>query len=112
MIASPEAVRAAVGAVRDPEIRRPIAELDMLDSIEVRDGVAEVALSLTVVGCPASDRIEREVREAAASVDGVREVTVRLGVMTPRAACGALRTAPRRADEPVRSRTPSPGSSR
>ena len=83
MTASADAVRAAVGAVRDPEIRRPISELDMLDSIEVHDDVAEVALSLTVVGCPASDRIEREVREAAASVDGVREVTVRLGVMTP-----------------------------
>jgi ATP-binding protein involved in chromosome partitioning len=81
--ASSEAVRAAVGAVRDPEIRRPIAELDMLDSVDVRDGVAEVALSLTVVGCPASARIEREVREAAASVDGVQEVTVRLGVMAP-----------------------------
>lgn len=76
-------VRAAVGAVRDPEIRRPIAELDMLDSVEVAGGVAEVALSLTVVGCPAADRIEREVRAAAAAVDGVREVVVRLGVMAP-----------------------------
>lgn len=83
MSASAEAVRAAVGAVRDPEIRRPIAELDMLDSVEVHDGIALVALSLTVVGCPASDRIEREVREAAAAVAGVREAEVRLGVMTP-----------------------------
>ncbi|MBW4042178.1 MAG: Mrp/NBP35 family ATP-binding protein [Acidobacteria bacterium] len=83
MTASPDEVRTAVGAVRDPEIRRPIAELDMLDSVEVVDGVADVALSLTVVGCPAADRIEREVRAAAASVQGVRGVTVRLGVMAP-----------------------------
>ncbi|MGN6446033.1 Mrp/NBP35 family ATP-binding protein [Amnibacterium sp.] len=78
-----DAVRAAVGAVRDPEIRRPIAELDMLDDVAVQDGVADVALSLTVVGCPAADRIEREVRAAAAGVPGIREARVRLGVMTP-----------------------------
>jgi ATP-binding protein involved in chromosome partitioning len=78
-----ELVRTAVGAVRDPEIRRPLAELDMLDSVEVVDGVADVRLSLTVVGCPAADRIELDVRTAAASVEGVREVTVRLGVMAP-----------------------------
>ncbi|GAA2748895.1 Mrp/NBP35 family ATP-binding protein [Amnibacterium kyonggiense] len=80
---SAEAVRAAVGAVRDPEIRRPLSELDMLDSVEVADGVARVALSLTVVGCPAADRIERDVRDAAARVEGVRTVEVELGVMAP-----------------------------
>jgi ATP-binding protein involved in chromosome partitioning len=76
-------VLAAVGAVRDPEIRRPLAELDMLDDVVVVDGAATVALSLTVVGCPAADRIEREVREAAAGVPGVAAVDVRLGVMAP-----------------------------
>jgi len=81
--ASSEAVLAAVGAVRDPEIRRPLSELDMLDSVEVVDGVADVRLSLTVVGCPAADRIEREVRTAAEGVAGVREVRVSLGVMAP-----------------------------
>ncbi|RIX30945.1 Mrp/NBP35 family ATP-binding protein [Amnibacterium setariae] len=83
MTASSEAVLAAVGAVRDPEIRRPIAELDMLDSVELLDGVADVRLSLTVVGCPAADRIEQDVRRAAEGVEGVREVAVHLGVMAP-----------------------------
>ena len=83
MTASTEAVLAAVGAVRDPEIRRPLSELDMLDSVKVADGLADVRLSLTVVGCPAADRIEREVRAAAAGVAGVQEVRVSLGVMAP-----------------------------
>jgi ATP-binding protein involved in chromosome partitioning len=81
--ATAEAVLAAVGAVRDPEIRRPLSELDMLDSVEVAGGLADVRLSLTVVGCPAADRIEREVRAAAESVAGVQEVRVSLGVMAP-----------------------------
>ncbi|MGC0370446.1 Mrp/NBP35 family ATP-binding protein [Microbacterium sp. SLBN-111] len=76
-------VRAAVAAVTDPELRRPLGELDMLRDVTVRDGVAEVGIALTIVGCPAADRIERDVRAAAASVDGVSGVEVAVGVMSP-----------------------------
>jgi len=80
---SPDAVRAAVGRVADPEIRRPIAELDMVGEVSVVDGLARVGVKLTVVGCPAADAIERDVREAAASVAGVTAVEVDVTVMTP-----------------------------
>lgn len=76
-------VRDAVAAVTDPELRRPLGELDMLRGIDVRGGVAEVGIALTIVGCPAADRIERDVRDAAASVSGIDEVDVRVGVMSP-----------------------------
>ncbi|WP_298871956.1 Mrp/NBP35 family ATP-binding protein [uncultured Microbacterium sp.] len=76
-------VRDAVAGVTDPELRRPLGELDMLREIAVRDGVAEVGIALTIVGCPAADRIERDVREAAASVAGIDAVDVRVGVMSP-----------------------------
>ncbi len=76
-------VRDAVAGVTDPELRRPLGELDMLRDIAVRDGVAEVGIALTIVGCPAADRIERDVRDAAASVAGVDAVDVRVGVMSP-----------------------------
>ncbi|MDH2445327.1 P-loop NTPase [Amnibacterium sp. CER49] len=76
-------VREAVGRVQDPEIRRPIAELDMVDGVVVEGRTARIAVSLTVVGCPAADRIEREVRAAALAVPGVDEVALRLGVMDP-----------------------------
>lgn len=76
-------VRSAVAAVTDPELRRPLGELDMVREIAVREGVAEVGIALTIVGCPAADRIERDVRAAAASVDGVSRVEVAVGVMSP-----------------------------
>lgn len=76
-------VRAAVAAVTDPELRRPLGELDMLRDISVVEGVAEVGIALTIVGCPAADRIERDVRAAAASVEGVSGVDVTVGVMSP-----------------------------
>lgn len=76
-------VRRAVGAVTDPELRQPIADLDMVRAVRVEGTAAHVAIALTIVGCPAADRIEREVREAAASVPGIESVEVEVGVMTP-----------------------------
>lgn len=76
-------VRRAVGAVTDPELRRPLGDLDMLRDITVTEGVAHVGIALTIVGCPASERISSDVRAAAASVNGVTDVTLEVGVMSP-----------------------------
>jgi len=81
--ASADLVRAALSRVQDPEIRRPITELDMVRDITVTDAVARVELKLTIVGCPAADRIERDVREAVLAVPGVDAIDLDLGVMTP-----------------------------
>jgi len=78
-----ESVRRAVAAVTDPELRRPLGELDMVREITVSGASAEVGIALTIVGCPAADRIERDVRDAAASVAGIDAVDVRVGVMSP-----------------------------
>ncbi|MCC2034203.1 Mrp/NBP35 family ATP-binding protein [Microbacterium allomyrinae] len=78
-----EGVRRAVGAVTDPELRRPIGELDMVREISVVGEVAHVAIALTIVGCPAAQRIASDVRAAAASVSGIAEVALEVGVMSP-----------------------------
>lgn len=83
MTSPTDAVVAAVGAVVDPELRRPIAELGMLRDISVDGGTAHVGIALTIVGCPAAERISREVTDAAASVPGVADVELTVGVMTP-----------------------------
>jgi ATP-binding protein involved in chromosome partitioning len=80
--AHPE-VWAALATVNDPEIRRPITELGMVDSVEVSDaGVVAVRVLLTVAGCPLKDTITREVTAAVGKVPGVRSVELSLGVMT------------------------------
>jgi len=75
-------VRSALASVIDPEIRRPITELGMVGDIAVSDSLAAIDLKLTIVGCPAADTIERDVRAAAASIEGVAAVDVRVSVMT------------------------------
>jgi ATP-binding protein involved in chromosome partitioning len=77
-----QAVRARVDAVTDPELRRPLGDLGMVRDVRVADGVAHVEIALTIVGCPAADRIERDVRAAAAD-PRVRDVRLEVGVMTP-----------------------------
>lgn len=76
-------VHAALATVIDPEIRRPITELDMVGAVTVApDGAASVNLKLTIVGCPAADTIERDVRFAVASVTGVSSVAVLVTIMS------------------------------
>ncbi|AAT88800.1 sodium:proton antiporter [Leifsonia xyli subsp. xyli] len=79
-----EEIRRALGGVLDPEIRKPMTELDMIGGVEVApDGHATVEVKLTIAGCPAADAIERDVRAATANVPGVTGVTVDISVMTP-----------------------------
>jgi ATP-binding protein involved in chromosome partitioning len=79
-----QAVHAALAGVIDPEIRKPITELDMVGGVTAADdGRVRVDIRLTIVGCPASDRIERDVRVAAESVAGTGNADVALSVMTP-----------------------------
>lgn len=83
------AVREALTAVIDPEIRRPITELGMVRSVVVRpldgdrDGAhAVVGIDLTTAGCPLKNVLTRDSTEAALSVEGICEVTIELGEMS------------------------------
>jgi ATP-binding protein involved in chromosome partitioning len=76
-------LQSALATVIDPEIRRPITDLGMVKSATVRpDGVAEIAILLTVAACPLRDKLRDDVTAAVAQVPGVRGVTVEFGVMT------------------------------
>jgi ATP-binding protein involved in chromosome partitioning len=78
-----EQIDAALATVNDPEIKRPITELGMVDSVEVHDdGLVHVKVLLTVAGCPLKDTINRDVTAAVSAVDGVTGVDLELGVMT------------------------------
>ncbi|GAB3487651.1 Mrp/NBP35 family ATP-binding protein [Nocardiopsis coralliicola] len=78
-----EQVNAALATVQDPEIHRPITDLDMVKSVEIGDGGAvAVGIYLTVAGCPMKGRIEKDVTAAVSGVDGVTGVSVELDVMS------------------------------
>jgi ATP-binding protein involved in chromosome partitioning len=78
-----DAVRAALATVDDPEIRKPITELGMVESVTVGDdGAVAVTVLLTVPGCPMKAELTRRVTDAVTGVEGVTSVAVELGVMS------------------------------
>ncbi|MDQ0800529.1 ATP-binding protein involved in chromosome partitioning [Arthrobacter sp. SLBN-112] len=75
-------VNNALATVIDPELRRPITELGMVDSVQVSDdGRVTVAVLLTIAGCPLRDTITADSRKALFAVPGVTAVDVELKVM-------------------------------
>ncbi len=82
-MATRDAVHAALGQVMDPEIHKPITELDMVKSISIDEaGVVTVEVLLTIPGCPLKDRITKDVTAAVSPLPGVQGVVVELGTMT------------------------------
>jgi ATP-binding protein involved in chromosome partitioning len=80
---NPAAVSAALAAVLDPEIGRPITELGMVESVRAgADGTVRVSVLLTVAGCPMRQKLTRDVTAAVSQLAGVRAVEVEFGVMT------------------------------
>ncbi|TDB92533.1 Mrp/NBP35 family ATP-binding protein [Actinomadura sp. 7K534] len=78
-----EQVTAALATVNDPEIRKPITELDMVKSVDIgADGAVRVGVYLTVAGCPMKDTITKNVTEAVSKLEGVASVHVELDVMS------------------------------
>ncbi|HEX7716457.1 MAG TPA: Mrp/NBP35 family ATP-binding protein [Marmoricola sp.] len=78
-----EQVNAALATVNDPEIKRPITDLGMVDSVDVDDtGKVSLKVLLTVAGCPLKDTINRDVTAALTKVPGVTAVDLELGVMS------------------------------
>lgn len=78
-----EALFQALAEVYDPELRKPITELGMVESAQVQGSLAQISILLTIEGCPLRSTIETEVRQAALGVDGIEQVEVSVGFMSP-----------------------------
>ncbi|HJR90785.1 MAG TPA: Mrp/NBP35 family ATP-binding protein [Aeromicrobium sp.] len=77
-----ELVREALAKVNDPEIKRPITELGMVDDVVVDGSSITAKILLTVAGCPMKERLTGDVTQAIAAVAPDAEISVELGVMT------------------------------
>ncbi len=83
MLPTQDQLQAALATVEDPEIRRPITEIGMVKSAAVdADGVARVAIYLTISGCPMKETLTDRVTAAVGALEGVTRVEVELDVMS------------------------------
>jgi len=73
-----DAVRAAAGSTRDPEIRRSLGELGLLDEVQVVDGQVMVHFHLTSPLCPTkfATSIGQDIRRRVEAIPGVTSCEV------------------------------------
>ena len=92
-----DSVMAALGEVIDPEIRRPITDLNMVtpDLVTIDASSVAIKVLLTTAGCPLRTQITKDVTERVGALDGVDNVSVEMGVMdeTRRRRCARSSTA-------------------
>src|SRR5216110_2906538 len=79
---SRDAILAALEQVIDPELQRPVTELDMVRDVGVAGGVVSLTIVLTVAGCPLRQSFEEQVERALATVPGVKRAQLSFAVMT------------------------------
>jgi metal-sulfur cluster biosynthetic enzyme len=69
---------AALSEVQDPEMPVNLVDLGLIYGISEQDGVVDVDLTFTAMGCPASDFILEDVRDRLLLESGVREVRINI----------------------------------
>ncbi len=74
---------AALALVIDPELRRPVTELDMVRDIQIEGADVAVTIALTVVGCPLRSSFEEQVARHVGTLPSVASVRLHFDVMTP-----------------------------
>lgn len=73
--------RAAVAAVRDPEIGVPLGRLGMVRGLELDGDTVRVSINLTVPGCPMKERIAKDVAASLSELDGIAHAEVSFDAM-------------------------------
>lgn len=76
---SRDTVLNALRTVQDPDLRRDLVTLNMIQDLEVRpDGHVSLRVVLTTPACPLKAKIEADVRQAVGTVPGVTKLDVKM----------------------------------
>ncbi len=76
-----EQVMHILSGINDPELKKPLTELDMVRFVEIQGGKVKIGITLTVPGCPLKERITFDVTRGVGLIPGVEAVTVEFDVM-------------------------------
>jgi ATP-binding protein involved in chromosome partitioning len=66
----------ALRVVQDPDLRRDLVSLGMIEELRIDGSRVSFTVSLTTPACPVKDDLERQAREAVAALPGVSQVEV------------------------------------
>jgi ATP-binding protein involved in chromosome partitioning len=78
-----EAVLNALGKVQEPELHQDLVTLNMIRNLEIEGDKVTFTVMLTTPACPLRGRIDKEVKEAVMSIEGVKTVEVKMDSDVP-----------------------------
>jgi metal-sulfur cluster biosynthetic enzyme len=77
MMPSDNQILESLKVVRDPEIPVNIVDLGLVYGVEINEeGVVDIEMTLTSVGCPVQDMIRSDAEMAVMRLEGVTQVNV------------------------------------
>ena len=76
MAVTEEDILKALTQVMDPELHRNVVELGFIQEVDIADDYVHLDIQLTTPMCPRADEIVSMIKQAAESVDGIREAEV------------------------------------
>lgn len=76
---TPETIRKALRAVKDPELNLNIIDIGLVYDVTVSDeGAVHINMTLTSPGCPAGAEIMEDARQVVTDLEGVTAVDIDL----------------------------------
>jgi ATP-binding protein involved in chromosome partitioning len=78
-----EVILNQLSTVMDPELNRDLVSLGMIKDIQAIDGNVKFTIELTTPACPLRTRIETDARNAITSLEGVKNVDIKMSARVP-----------------------------
>ena len=92
---SRETVLAALSTVHDPDLKRDLVALGMIENLLIEGDRVRFTVALTTPACPVKEDLERQCREAVAALPGVAHVEITMtSKVRGRAASGEKKPIP------------------
>jgi len=77
-----EAIMQVLSGIDDPELRKPLTDLDMVNFVNIEGSDVTIGITLTVPECPLKEKIVDDITRGVSSVPGVTSVKVEFDAMT------------------------------
>ncbi|MBC8332786.1 MAG: Mrp/NBP35 family ATP-binding protein [Anaerolineae bacterium] len=80
---SQEAVLAALGTVDDPDLRKDLVSLKMIQDLKIDGSAVSFTIMLTTPACPMKDKMKNDALIAVRAVPGVERVDIKMDASVP-----------------------------
>jgi ATP-binding protein involved in chromosome partitioning len=80
---SQEAILAALSKVYDPDLRKDLVSLNMIQDLKINGGNVSFTIMLTTPACPMKDKMKNDALAAVSAVPGVEAVNIKMEANVP-----------------------------